>query len=448
MTIDDPFEPSLMKRHREMMEKYQRDQDALWQNSTALRAIDDYARRGSISETMAAMTRFDDSMSLSAVHPHSVIDPYNVTTSQWLRAEEERIRALTFVEMATPRLDIAALTGFTTHANATRLLANPLHDATRLGLDALSLQPAVTAALAARQGYEDLYRLPSLVETTKLLQETLAVQSAADRYGIELSAGALTTSMQAMQSPWMHPDHAFLSVRSFTEIYAIGESLRVSNPFEDGISAALRTSIGDWRTVTALPDAIFVEPSARTSFYQELGFDLSIADFTAPAFDEATALAGLGLEIEGESDDEEDADVLRSERATRQFQRFERRFRKWLNTMMTATYGPNWIKHRVPGALVQAWKESREKEVRAGLPQRELLEYADWGDYITILVRNDNWNDIFKPIFTRQEAVKESFTRIIPVRHCVMHSRLVTQADDLYARVEIHRILRAIERIV
>ena len=82
--------------------------------------------------------------------------------------------------MATPRIDVAALTGITTHANATRLLANPLHDATRFGLDALSLQPAVTAALATRQSYEDLYRLPILVETTKLLQETLAVQSAAD----------------------------------------------------------------------------------------------------------------------------------------------------------------------------------------------------------------------------------------------------------------------------
>lgn len=302
----------------------------------------------------------------------------------------------------------------------------------------------MTTALAARERYEDLFRLPGIAETSRLLQETLSVRSAADRFGIDLTASRLTASMQTMRAPWMHLDHAAASVQSFTEICAIGEALRLHNPFEDSISAALRTSLGDWRGVATLPSAIFTEPVARTSFYEEHGFDLSITNFTVPAFDEATALAGLGLELEADGD-EDDEDVLRSEAALRQFHRFERRFRKWLDAVMTAAFGPHWIKHRVPGAVLQVWKENREKEVRAGLAQRALLEYADWGDYITIVVRRDNWDDVFKAVFRRPETVKESFTRIIPVRHCLMHSRLVTQPDDLFARVEMRRILLAIQ---
>lgn len=440
MSTHDPFDRYLKQHH--LLEKQLRGLGGLQTYNVPTIADEEHLRReASITAAITAKSQFD-------VARHALgVDPFSVTRETFLQAREQQEKALALANVTTRRIDIAALTSITAHSDAMRLIANPFHDAMKLGVGPSELQPGLSAALAARERYEHLFQRPDFLESARLAREALTVTSIADRYGIAFSAGSLTISMQAMHAPWMHPGHATLSVQSFTEIHAIGQALRMRNPFEEEVSAALRTSLGDWRAITTLPDAIFREPIARTSFYEQLGLDLSITDFPASAFDEATALAGFGLEIEVESeDDDEGDDASRSDRVAVQLLRFERRVRRWLDVVMTDAFGTHWIKHRVPGNLVQAWTKKREKEANAGLPARSLLEYADWGDYAMIIVRRDNWNDLFCAVFQRTDAVRESFTRIIPVRHCAMHGRLVTQPDELYARVEMHRILNAIER--
>ena len=45
----------------------------------------------------------------------------------------------------------------------------------------------------------------------------------------------------------------------------------------------------------------------------------------------------------------------------------------------------------------------------------------------------------------RKESIKESFTRLSPVRNTVMHSRTVTRDDKMYLVSETTRVLKAIE---
>ena len=72
-----------------------------------------------------------------------------------------------------------------------------------------------------------------------------------------------------------------------------------------------------------------------------------------------------------------------------------------------------------------------------------LIAYADFTDYERIIVRNDNWNAVFKQTFRRKEFVRESFQRLYPIRLSTMHARVITQEDLLYLLVETKRLLTA-----
>ena len=112
---------------------------------------------------------------------------------------------------------------------------------------------------------------------------------------------------------------------------------------------------------------------------------------------------------------------------------------------MKAAFGENWIKHQVPGPIRQDWLDKQKKAEDNGQPEWPLIAYADFADYVPIITRKDNWDACFKKIFGRQTFVQESFQRLYPIRICTMHSRLITQDDELYLYVETKRILTVID---
>ena len=115
---------------------------------------------------------------------------------------------------------------------------------------------------------------------------------------------------------------------------------------------------------------------------------------------------------------------------------------------MKVAFGNDWIKHRVPGTIQQAWKDKREKARDNGERERPLIAYADFTDYETIITKKDNWTTIFKPVFKRPMLVQESFRRLYPIRTCTMHARVITQNDELYLYAETTRLLSAIGIVI
>lgn len=61
------------------------------------------------------------------------------------------------------------------------------------------------------------------------------------------------------------------------------------------------------------------------------------------------------------------------------------------------------------------WPWNQEKN----LP---LIYYVDFPDYIKIITRKDNWNDVFAPIFGNREAVSTKLRELEPIRN-IAHSR-------------------------
>jgi hypothetical protein len=120
--------------------------------------------------------------------------------------------------------------------------------------------------------------------------------------------------------------------------------------------------------------------------------------------------------------------------------------RTFIDRRMTEAFGPNWIKHQTPAEMMEQWKKTHATAVAKGEAEQPLICYADFSDYIMIIERRDNWNGAFKAVFGRPEDVRESFLRLLPVRICTMHARIITLDDELLLRVETRRVLRAISR--
>ena len=74
------------------------------------------------------------------------------------------------------------------------------------------------------------------------------------------------------------------------------------------------------------------------------------------------------------------------------------------------------------------------------------MEYLDFPNYAPIITRADNWEEVFKDYFLRQESVKESFVRLAPIRNAAMHSRPLTQEDMDFLYVEVRRLQIAMQR--
>ena len=112
---------------------------------------------------------------------------------------------------------------------------------------------------------------------------------------------------------------------------------------------------------------------------------------------------------------------------------------------MTAQYGPNWMRGRLPNGIHDSWQEKKRKAIEAGQPDVPLIEFADFTDYERIICKADNFREVFQLYFTRPESVRESLQRLYPVRVATMHSRLITQEDELFLFVEVRRLTKAIQ---
>ena len=171
--------------------------------------------------------------------------------------------------------------------------------------------------------------------------------------------------------------------------------------------------------------------------------------FSPPEIAEATKgslsplIYSYSLETEAQKNEQESA-FERNKAAYDLLQRFETWLRWFIDKKMKVIFGPTWTKHQVPGKIRRQWLEKKQKARENGEPERPLIAYADFTDYVQIITRKDNWEKVFKPIFRRNISVQESFQRLYPIRICTMHARAITRDEELYLYVEVKRIMNTI----
>lgn len=301
---------------------------------------------------------------------------------------------------------------------------------------------AQTAAVAEQ------FRLPELSAITAL-QKSLTqptILEALDRY--HLQADVVIRAMAHLKSPWLNLQDQLSSVAALTELHGMGHALASLPSFDNHVTAALRIDLGDWRRPLALDLAALLNPITRSELYIARGFDPALTDFPAPAFRDGLASAGLYEppevpDAEPESDETE-AGFMRTNEAHNRLMRFEYHLRLFIDDAMTLAVGPDWIKHRVPEPMRTAWEDKKKRGLAAGEAEQPLIGYADFTDYVAIIIRRDNWRDVFGAMFQHKPSVEESFRRLYPVRICTMHARPITADDALFLLVELKRLNKVI----
>ena len=311
---------------------------------------------------------------------------------------------------------------------------------------------------------EKQFRLPEFAESTRLLHKfanSMALNKGmasnmAKRLWKENSVlqHGIETAMKSINRPWLSTVNEFSSINGFAGLQSIGYALRTMRAFDSHLTDALRDNLGDWRKRIIWPPQIFSDPLTRSSFYVERGLNPDLTAFPNNAFEQIVTSAGLERTVPVDAaydfkpklkETEREADFKRTNKAHDLLQRFETQIRKFIDERMTTAFGTNWTKRRIPSPIRDQWLEKRQKAEDNGEKEWPLIAYADFTDYVQIITRNDNWQEVFKEIFGRKNLVQESFQRLYPIRICTMHARLITQDDELYLYVETKRILAAIE---
>ncbi|MBE0454998.1 MAG: hypothetical protein IBX58_15120 [Roseovarius sp.] len=291
------------------------------------------------------------------------------------------------------------------------------------------------------------FRLPEM-EALAELQSSLAQPSIAEaisRYSLKVDM--VSRAMADMKSPWLDFHNQIGSISALTELHGIGHVLATMPSFDDHVTAALRLDLGDWRGPLAVDPSGLLDQVTRSEFYVARGFDPGLTAFPVQAFRDGLASAGLydaREQTNGEIDEEDaDAAFMRTNEAHDRLMRFEYRLRVFIDEVMTLDVGPDWIKHRVPEPMRTAWTDKKNRGLAAGEAEQPLIAYADFTDYLAIIIRKDNWRDVFGAMFQHKPSVEESFRRLYPVRICTMHARPITQDDALFLLVEIKRLSKA-----
>ncbi|MFZ6770695.1 Swt1 family HEPN domain-containing protein [Undibacterium sp. Di26W] len=303
-------------------------------------------------------------------------------------------------------------------------------------------QSAINNILEAQNSYNRLFRLPEISELSALAHAAM-IKSGISQI-VMGTEDNLKGILGTMQNPWMQIENNSASAIALSELVSIGKAIDSYSSFDNKLVTALRSEFGDWRDVSMPLSQNLLDPMFRSEFYSAQGFNSNLTNFTTPAFREGLIIGGL-QPLEAIDDTDDEGGLMRTNKAHSILLRFEVALRRFIEAVMEAEFGSDWMKHQLPPNMLDGWKDKKQKATKAGHKEYMLIEYADFSDYKTIIEKKDNWNKVFMPIFGRPEDIRESFQRLFPVRIATMHARIITRDDELLLQVETKRVLKAIE---
>ncbi len=99
-------------------------------------------------------------------------------------------------------------------------------------------------------------------------------------------------------------------------------------------------------------------------------------------------------------------------------QRLEIDLRSFISSKLEAI-SSNWWKERIPSD-VQQRAEDRKKRNEKLYPwqapgETHLIHFVDFADYVKIIVRNDNWTQVFSQVFKDKEITSAKLRELEPI---------------------------------
>lgn len=262
---------------------------------------------------------------------------------------------------------------------------------------------------------------------------------------LTLFQDSLQRQLESIRTPLIQIQDSMRSLRGFGELSAIGAAVRSLPAFDPGLVGALRRDLGDWRDADTNADDMLDEPTDRAALYEARGFNGELTDFPAEGFESALVATGIELGAVSTVLAPPPAEMVPefNVQAYQWLYVLERELRAFILGRLTEVAGENW-ESRIPPLMRDQWRERKARALVEGEIEQPLIHYADFTDYADIILGKANWRDCFKAAFRREEAIREGFNRLRPVRLVTAHMRLMTPEDWLILNLEVRRILRAI----
>lgn len=311
--------------------------------------------------------------------------------------------------------------------------------------------------------FERLFSVPDIYETSRLYSlassrsgnQFLSITQAFQGIGEQQR---MIGALASMKMPWLRDLDKLSSIRGIAELQAIGQALNTLPPYAEEFANALRLDVGDFRDPITWSTSVEENAEARTAFYVERGFNTELTDFPEPAFQESLWIAKVtderpllvqeyGHPVLLFDDPKDEADAARTNSAHDWIYRLETQLRSFIDVAMTARFGPDWPRTQLPNNMYEKWLEKKADYERLNGHIWPVISYADFTDYSVVICKKDNWREVFQPIFQTPESVRESFQRLHPIRISTMHSRPVTQDDELLLFVEARRLSLAMKQV-
>ena len=305
--------------------------------------------------------------------------------------------------------------------------------------------------LIARQSR---FLVPDTKSFAELFENSMFQNSLDIADSFRLPRENLRSILQEIDTAWIDSANEHLSIQAAAALSGIAHGIRAETPFDPQFASVLKSQLGNWESLATIPSNLHEDIRTRSDFYVNCGLNPSLTAFSPAAFHEITYRSGLeypSIDViedydcppHEESDQSRDG-LGRTNRAHDTIQRFETQIRACIDNLMTAAFGPNWYIRRVPEQMRSNWMRKRTIHMEQGRGEYPLIAFADFTDYVAIINRKDNWTEVFSPVFKNKMLVEESFRRLYPIRSCTMHSRPITQDDELYLFVEVKRLMTAI----
>jgi len=303
-------------------------------------------------------------------------------------------------------------------------------------------------AMRSSSEFLDRFKIPEIAEIAVL---TRSMQSTLDAYG--LARSTLVSRYETLRKPWLDMQDSVASLTALTRLQGIGHIVADAHSFEPKVASLLRTDLGDWRDRIIWPSDLGIDIGVRAELYLERGFNASLTEFPEETFDESLDASGLhddvpplvafyGEAVPPSDDADEEEGFARNTRVHDLIQRFETQIRRFIDAKMTAAFGNDWARLKLPNGMYDKWLDKQSKDVSGRT--WPLVYYADFTDYELILCNDGLWKAVFVGNFKRKELVRESMQRLMMPRVATAHSRLLMLEDELFAFAEVKRLMRQI----
>lgn len=255
-------------------------------------------------------------------------------------------------------------------------------------------------------------------------------------------ASKLQEQMEAVQTPWLHPQLSALSLEGFATFSRLGLAVHKAVPFDRHARRQIEEDLGEPVSVDQDSD-----PEEQDLAHIDAGMNASLFAIAPLAVGEVMIqtgfivrpnLAPLPLATDGSH-----AGHSHNPGHGMLITAVEQNLRSTIDIEMTAAYGSSWIQLRIRSDLSKEWQEKRGKATDQGESPLPLVNYSNFMDLKDIIINRQHWPVVFERVFHDKAQFTRSMERLHSVRLPLSHSRPIGTAQQIVLLSEAIVLLRA-----